>query len=183
MFRTGDRAAGDSWPVSAVSCSSPGRNACSLSRATLLGAGLPGLGPAKAGTVLGSSTDAGRTTDVARNDAGSHTVMVSDREANSSWSVHGRPAAGPTGISIDDGQRGCQPCVPPVHSSVIGSGTDQGRTTVVTLNHDGTHRVTVTARAANATSSVPLRPPGGPGGMSSDAGHRGFKPYVPGVAH
>jgi len=158
-------------------------NAYTLLLATLLGGGLLGLEPASAGTVLGSSTYGDRTTVVARNDDGSHTVTVRNREGNSTATVHGKPTAGPTGISVDDGRGGYRPYVPPERSSVIGSSTYQGQTTVVTRNNDGTHTVTVTDRAGNATSSAPLRPPGGPGGISIDDGHGGFKPYVPGAAH
>ena len=54
-----------------------------------------------------------------------HTVSVSDENGKTTSMVNGKT---PAGISVDDGNGGFKPYVPPAKSPVIGSSTYEGKT-------------------------------------------------------
>jgi ribosomal protein L21E len=97
--------------------------------------------PVSARSVMGSSNYGGKTTVVTKNNDGTHTVSVTDANGKTTSTVKGKM---PAGISVDDGNGGFKPYVPPAKSPVIGSSTYEGKTTVVAKNSDGTHTVSVT---------------------------------------
>ncbi len=105
----------------------------------------PYVAPAKS-KVRGSSSYEGKTTTVTDN-----AVTTTDERGVTTTTPRTKP--GP-GISVDDGNGGWKPYVPPAKSKELGSSTDGGKTTTVTDNGDGTHTVKVRDRDGKETSEV-----------------------------
>jgi hypothetical protein len=117
---------------------------------SILAASVFAIAPASARDFMGSSSFGGRTTTVFRNGDGNHTVSITENGMTRT-ELHGPMAAG---ISVDDGNGGWKPYVPPAKSKLIGSSTYGGKTTTVTRNDDGTHTVTVVDGEGKSSSEV-----------------------------
>jgi hypothetical protein len=103
---------------------------------------------------LASGVVDGAKRTVTKNPDGSHTVTIDDGKTATSES-HAKLAPG---IYVDDGKGGWKKYepkkAPKGKPRVIGSSTYEGRTTVVTLNPDGSHTVTTTDANGNTTSET-----------------------------
>ncbi len=96
--------------------------------------------------VIASTTFDGETREVNRK----HEITITGGDGGRRIELGGRF---PVGISVPDGLGGWMKFKPKPKSKVVASSTFEGKTTVVTLNPDGTHTVTVTENGVT-TSTV-----------------------------